>query len=205
MGHVKTMTPFFMLAGGRAEGVSLIARLSVWMFGSPNVRRANGIISTRFDIVGSVKRMMLKVFGIEKKVPVFALDRVGVPCSESLPRIWLSERVSNTKKDDGIRVFVETYPTVPDFGGRIALELGDRYLGEGSNMRTSLPDAERLECFKAAEILYLHALRRGSRIAVARLRQLYEDDLCRGQYWMPYIEGRAKHAKRRTCLPQARL
>ena len=48
------------------------------------------------------------------------------------------------------RVFVESYPSAPDHGGAVALELGDRYLGEGMKAMRRMPK-ESLECFKAAE------------------------------------------------------
>lgn len=131
-------------------------------------------------------------------MPVFAIDRMGTACSESLPRIWLSERVCNTSHDDGRRVFVESYPSAPDRGGKVALELGDRYLGEGSCEGSGLSHGERVECFKAAEILYMHAVKRGNRAAASRLRRMYAEDLCEGGWWQPYIEEKAKHARRRS-------
>lgn len=194
----RSMVPFIMVPGARAEGVSLAARAAAALFGSPNVRRANGIVSTRFDAAGALRRAAEAFFGRKARVPVFSFDRVGLPCSESLPRIWLSERVSNTRRDDGRRVFVECYPASPDAGGRVALELGDQYLGEGLSPSSSTSAAERKECFRAAEILYLHAVRRGNRVAASRLKAVYENDLCEGEYWTGWIEGRAKHARRRS-------
>lgn len=193
---VKTMIPFIVTSEGWGN-VSFAARLTNKLFGAPNIRRANGVVSARFDIAGAFRRIGFKLFGWRKSAPVFSLDRIGAPCAEALPRIWLSERVTNTSHDDGRRVFTESYPTVPDFGGRKALELGDRYLGEGANRAVRLASADRIECFKAAEILYLHALRRGSRQAAARLKMIYDNDLCEGNYWATFIESRAKHARRR--------
>lgn len=198
MTRAKSMVPFALMPNTRAQGVSLAARVSNALFGAPNMRRANGILSTRFDVAGFAVRVLALLFGVKRVVPVFSVDRVGVPCSESLPRIWLSEKVCNTRADDDRRVFVECYPTAPDRGGAVALELGDRYLGEGCRPASRATPHERLECFRAAEILYLHAVRRGNRVAASRLKVIYDNDLCAGRYWAGYIESRAKHAKRRV-------
>ncbi len=203
MGHAKTLTPFFMFSDSRAQGVSLAARLATLICGCPNVRRAHGIISTRFDLSGAIKKLGQSLFGIRHTVPIFTIDRMGTPGFEALPRIWLSERVANTANDDGRRVFVEVYPTAKDPCGARALELGDRYLGEGSSACSKLGAAERIECFKAAEILYLHALKRGSDLAASRLRFIYDGDLCRGQYWTSYVEAHAKHARRHRGINDA--
>lgn len=198
MTMVKSLIPFFMMPQERACEVSLAARASNALFGSPNMRRGNGILSTRFDVAGACRKALSAFFGVRRSVPVFSVDRVGTPCAESLPRVWLSERVSNTRQDDGRRVFVECYPNGPDRGGSVALELGDRYLGEGCSSARHMARGERVECFRAAEILYLHAVRRGSRQAVARLKAIYDHDLCEGSYWVGYVEARAKHAAGRT-------
>lgn len=197
MTATRTVLPFIVMPETRARGVSWAARLATALFGAPNVRRANGILSTRFDVAGTLCRV-LALFGRRRTVPVFSVDRVGAPVSEALPRIWLSERVSNTRRDDGRRVFVECYPTAPDKGGNLALELGDRYLGEGLSPASMSTAAERVECCRAAEILYLHGVQRGNRTAAARLKAIYDRDLGRGRYWTGYLESRAKHAKRRA-------
>ena len=189
------MRPMFMTKGCRSESVSLAARASRFLFGSPNARRANGIVSTSFDVAGMLSCVLERVTGRRRTVPVFAMDRMGTEYRERLPRIWLSERVSNTSRERQGRVFVESYPSSPDRGGHLALELGDRYLGEGLSHACGLPHGERVECFKAAEILYLHAVRRGNREAASRLRRIYADDLCEGDYWKTHLEERAKHAE----------
>lgn len=195
MGRMRALVPVGMLPGGRATEVPLGARASNFIFGAPNMRRANGIVSPAFDIVGLVRRIVERLTGKRHTAPVFAIDRIGTECAERLPRIWLSERIFNTKRDDGRRIFVESYPSAPDRGGVLALELGDRYLGEGLKKANGITSAERVACFKAAEILYLHAVRRGNRSAASRLRRIYAEDLCEGDYWKTHLEERAKHAR----------
>lgn len=203
MGRLRAFVPVSMLPGGRSGEVPLGARASNLIFGAPNMRRANGIVSSSFDIGGFVCRIWEKLTGRSRTAPVFAIDRVGTECAERLPRIWLSERIFNTKRDDGRRIFVESYPSAPDRGGVLALELGDRYLGEGLKRSGDLSATERIACFKAAEILYLHGVRRGNRCAAARLRRIYSEDLCQGDYWKTHLEERAKHA--RVASASARL
>ena len=123
---------------------------------------------------------------------------------ERLPRIWLSEKVFNTKSDNGRRIFVECYPAGPDIGGERALELGDRYLGEGFRSRRGGASVAALECFQAAEILYLHAGRRGNRAAACRLREMYADDLCEGRWHESYLQINAKHAHKHDGLRRVR-
>lgn len=197
MGFASTFVPMAFHEGCRSEDVPLPARFSNLLFGAPNARRANGIVSTSFDLAGWLDRAAVRLFGRRRNVPVFAIDRMGTEFRERLPRIWLSEKVSNTRHDGMRRVFVESYPSAPDHGGTVALELGDRYLGEGMKARNRMPK-ESLECFKAAEILYLHSVRRGNRDAAGRLRRIYAEDLCQGDYWRPHLEERAKHARRKT-------
>lgn len=197
MGFASTFVPMAFHEGCRSEDVPLPARFSNLLFGAPNARRANGIVSTSFDLAGWLDRVAARLFGRRRNVPVFAIDRMGTEFRERLPRIWLSEKVSNTRHDGMRRVFVESYPSAPDHGGAVALELGDRYLGEGMKAMRRMPK-ESLECFKAAEILYLHSVRRGNREAAGRLRRIYSEDLCQGDYWRPRLEERAKHARRKT-------
>lgn len=197
MGFASTFVPMAFHEGCRSEDVPFPARVSNLLFGAPNARRANGIVSTSFDLAGWLDRVAARLFGRRRNVPVFAIDRMGTEFRERLPRIWLSEKVSNTRHDGMRRVFVESYPSAPDHGGAVALELGDRYLGEGMKAMRRMPK-ESLECFKAAEILYLHSVRRGNREAAGRLRRIYSEDLCQGDYWRPRLEERAKHARRKT-------
>lgn len=195
--------PLCMMRGGSARGVTPFHRLSNALFGSPNWRRGNGIISTRFEIAVIVRKLVdgaRRRLGLDpsarpmRTAPIHALDRTGTFFDEGLPRIWLSETVSNTDKDDGRRVFVECYPNGPDEGGICALELACRYLGEGAH---GVPgsDEESIECFKAAEILLLHAVRRGNREAVRLLHELYRDHLGAEARWRPLIEERAQHSR----------
>ena len=203
MKGMKGIIPLRLTEGGTAKGVSVFQRLSHVLFGSPNWRRANGIIGTRFEarlIASRITKALRSLSGRSERkdehesAPVFSLDRRGTVFNEGLPRIWLSERVSNTKADSGRRVFVECYPCGEDVGGRFAFELARRYLGEGMRSSDTGGKAERLECLKAAEILLMHAVRKGNREAARELRRLYDDALLVEHRWSTYLERKAKHS-----------
>ncbi len=194
MSNLKHYLPLNFFSGARAHKVSIVQRLCALLFGSPNARRGNAIIYSGFDVFGAIRRFVCKVKNNEMSLPVYEIDRLGTLYEEKLPRIWLSEEVFNTKRDDGSRIFVECYPTGPDEGGNRAFELGDRYLEEGYKKSRKTREPNAIECFQAAEILYLHALRRGNRYAASRLRKMYVNDLCKGKWFESYLVENAKHA-----------
>lgn len=198
MQKIKRYLPLAFLPGARAKRVSLLQRLLAAIFGSPNARRAHGVIYSGCDVFGGLRRMLCRLLKRDDKMPVFEIDRIGTIYEEKLPRIWLSEQLFNTRHDGKGRVFVECYPSGPDIGGEKALELGDRYLGEGCKTKRNGFSADFKECFQAAEILYLHAVRRGNRDAARRLREMYEKDLCDGKWHESYLTVNAKHALRRN-------
>lgn len=194
MNKLKTCIPLSFISGNRAKKVSLFQRVSAFFFGSPNVRRANGIIYSGFDIFGTLKSLMSKLRKKKSVLPIFEIDRIGTIYNEKLPRIWLSEELFNTKHDGDGRIFVECYPKGPDIGGHVALELGDRYLCEGYRMAKNNEAEKSTECFQAAEILYMHSIRRGNRQAASRLHEMYTKDLCKGKWYESYLTLYAKHA-----------
>lgn len=51
----------------------------------------------------------------------------------------------------------------------------------------------RIDCYRAAEILLLHAAARGNIGAHCRLGVIYESDLCEGEYWDGLADRRALH------------
>lgn len=196
MKRIRTCIPLSLIPGNRAKKVSMLQRASAFFLGSPNARRANGIIYSGLDICGTVKSLVSKIRKKKTALPIFEIDRIGTIYNEKLPRIWLSEELFNTKHDGDGRIFVECYPKGPDMGGEIALELGDRYLCEGYRMAKKCEENQSTECFQAAEILYMHSIRRGNREAARRLYEMYAKDLCKGKWHESYLTTYAKHAKK---------
>ena len=208
----KRAIPLRFQRGCNSSDVTLAQRLSAIVFGSPNWRRANGVIGTSFEFDLMIKHAIdglgsaLHMEGEPlppKTVPVYSIDRRGTLFAERLPRIWLSERTSNTRCDSGRRVFTECYPCGSDEGGNRALELAERYLGEaGMERRRGDYDTVR-ECLQAAEVLLLHSQSRGNAEAGSLLDGVYGQGLPVEDRWASHLEVKAKHSRPksgRECL-----
>lgn len=181
-----------------APEVGIFQRTANLVFGSPSTRRGNGGAATSFVpqvLRGARWRRRREDAG------VFAIDRRGVEQSEGLPRLWVSEPAT----DGAGRVFVASYPSSPDRGGWRALELADIYFGEALAHPAQADRRRRIDCYRAAEILLLHAARQGNIAAHGRLGIIYRDDLCEGEYWEGLLEGRALHSVPTPCDERAYL
>lgn len=177
-------------AARRASGVGAGMRLSAATFGSPSVRRANG--GAEASVVPAALRTRAW-YRRRAQTPVFEVDRRGAETAERLPRIWVTEPAYDAKAGACVgREYVGVYPCGPDEGGWRAFEAAERYCGEAAACDQA-QEALRVECFRAAEILYLHAAQRGNAEACMKLAELYLDDACRGRYWKGSLEGRARH------------
>ncbi|MDO4290937.1 MAG: hypothetical protein Q4C41_06890 [Eggerthellaceae bacterium] len=174
----------------RMGGVSAGMRLSAAIFGSPSARRANG--GAEASVVPAALRTRVW-YRRRAQTPVFEVDRRGAEASERLPRVWVTEPAYDARTGAYVgREYVGVYPSGPDEGGWRAFEAAERYSGEAAacdQARKSL----RVECFRAAEILYLHAAQRGNVEAYMKLAGLYLGDACCGRYWKGALEERARH------------
>lgn len=210
MTSIATAVP----AGTFTSHVTVGERLSRLVFGSPSFSYAWR--DMRLRKVAHKRQQARKAAA--REVPVFAIDRKSWRGVERLPRIWLSEPNydSETATVRG-RTFIEAYPHDPDLQGWHAYGLARKYFSEGLTyapasvltQREGGDAAEayrmrrtRHECFRAAEILYLHALRAGNEAAKMGLATLYRYDMCEGAYWSGLLEKRARH--RKTFDPQKR-
>ena len=175
----------------RARQVSAFERACAFVFGSPSLRRANGGAEASFapSRSGSAAKRRLET-------PVFEIDRRGVDAAERLPRVWVSEpcfRGSDGAFDG--RAFTCVYPNGSDALGTRALDLANRYLG-AAHACESNDHVRRCACFRAAEILLLHAAERRNVEAYELLAWIYEHDACEGVYWASELELRAAHGSR---------
>lgn len=184
----------------RTSQVSWVQRATNTLFGAPSARRANGGAEASF-----VPRVLRgpRWRARREGAAVFAVDRRGNEANERLPRIWVSERAQG----DGAcgRTFVASYPSGPDKGGWRAFDLAEIYFAEGLSLAAPEVRDQRAECFRAAEILLLHAAYRGHVAAHCRLGILYEADLGEGRYWEGLLEGRALHGAKTPCDERAYL
>lgn len=191
----------------RASRVSGVERLSQALFGSPSIRRAHG--GADASLVPPALRSQAWRRR-RRETPVFEIDRRGSESDERLPRIWVSEPVFDECTGDYAgRVYVGAYPNGSDRGGWRAFELAGRYLGEALGCDAAA-SALRVECMRAAEILYLHAAHRGNVEALVKLAGIYGQDACCGRYWKGVLEQRARHGfeasadeRMIACLAQA--
>ena len=191
-----------------APHVSFGERLSRLVFGSP--RFSYACRDMRLKRMTNARRRTKKSATV-RDAPVFTVDRKNWKGTERLPRIWLSEPDYDavTGCSQG-RTFIEAYPHDPDPHGWHAYGLAQKYFSEGLTYAPAavLTGSEgsgtaeayrarrlRRECFRAAEILYLHAVRAGNDAAKTGLATLYRYDMCEGAYWSGLLEKRARHRK----------
>ncbi|MBQ9953816.1 MAG: sel1 repeat family protein [Eggerthellaceae bacterium] len=160
--------------------VGVGARTANLIFGSPSVMRANG-----FREVSSVPAAFRGRLWSKRRAgtPVFAVDH-PVSGEASLPRIWVTEPAYDQRSGriEG-REFTCCYPNGADADGRKALRLAQAYFAEGLTYSSACDSEVRRDCFRAAEILYLHAASRGSVEASVKLGAIYDANLCEGLYW----------------------
>lgn len=184
----------------RTSDVSLAQRAAAAVFGAPSVRRSNGGAEASF-----VPRVLRGAAWHRRRerTGVFAVDRKGAESQERLPRIWVSEAVAGEASAG--RVFVASYPSGPDRGGWRAWELAEVYFAEALGLADADDRRRRVDCYRAAEILLLHAAQRGCVAAHCRLGIIYEGDLCEGEYWRGLLESRALHSAETPCDERAYL
>lgn len=101
--------------------------------------------------------------------------------------------MSEPAPDGAGRTFVASYPGGADCGGWRALELAEIYFSEALGLPGEEHRRRRIDCYRAAEILLLHAAARGNIGAHCRLGVIYESDLCEGEYWDGLADRRALH------------
>ncbi len=70
-----------------------------------------------------------------------------------------------------------------DLDGEIALRLGGRLYNEAMGCTRPEEHTRRIECFRAAELLYLHAAERDNPWAFLDLGYVYSYDRCEGKYF----------------------
>jgi TPR repeat protein len=111
-----------------------------------------------------------------------------------LPIIWITKPFYDLGTEQIVgRTYVNVYTpgrsedlapeSIVDDGGWEALQYGSDYYLEGFEYADNADRKKRIDCFKAAEIFYLHSMQLGNIQALVNLGYLYEYDHCEGQYW----------------------
>ncbi len=171
-------------------------RLSKSLFGSPSFSRANGARST--SIVS--RRLNPEKWALRcEDTPVYLLDESKVQ-QGGLPDVWITEAAYDESYAVCGREYVAAYPSGQDPRGKRAFGFAMSYFGEALSYSDSEQDELKTECYRAAELLFLHAAQRGSVDAYVKLGVIYANDLCDGAYFHRLVgssdELRARLANR---------
>ena len=133
----------------------------------------------------------------DMNAPVFDPEWTGA----GLPAIWVTFQEEAPANGRTGRIRWCRYPEEPveegpagtavdqlfdgadlDEGGNLALHYGSQYYDEGMSLQDPELRQSRVDCFRAAELLYLWAASKGSVHALANLGYVYSYDRCEGQY-----------------------
>ncbi len=174
----------------RARQVSAFERACAFVFGSPSLRRANGGAEASFapSHTGSAAKRRLET-------PVFEIDRRGVDAAGVFRAFGFPSPVFVDPTEPSTVVRSPAFTLTVPIRLEHALDLANRYLGEAHACESS-DHVRRCACFRAAEILLLHAAERRNVEAYELLAWIYEHDACEGVYWASELELRAAHGSR---------
>ena len=122
---------------------------------------------------------------------IFELGNDLVLPGSNLPEIWITYFDEEFPYGKSGRNYLGVYPSAmsmitdeEDTDGNLALSLGADYYNEGMSYSAASHHQERIDCFRAAEILYRHAAYRGNLQACTNLAYIYSYDRCEGHYWV---------------------
>lgn len=103
---------------------------------------------------------------------------------DRLPGVWITSAVYDF--DDNYLGHTYTMPYVAsgDPGGEEALFYGGGLYDDGMRLSNAVFTEARLDCFKAAELLYRHSAGKGNAVAKLCLGYVYYYDRCEGSYWV---------------------
>lgn len=124
---------------------------------------------------------------MEKLAPVLEIchDIEGVyPNGDTLPGLWITEPfIAEDGRPIGRRYAVCYDPADDTDDGADALWYGGRYYEEAMGYLDAADHEKRVDCFRAAELLYRHAAGMGNAVANLCLGYVYSYDRCEGRYW----------------------
>lgn len=153
-------------------------RIAGKLIGCPSVSRANG--GRNVSVLGkgvSFSKWEQRC----SQTPVYSLERSSRP--HELPKIWITEPAYSDASEVAGREFVSVYPSGRDEAGQRAMRYALAYFGEALSYSSSSQSDVKTQCFRAAEVLFLHAAQRGCVEAYVKLGVMYADDLCEGVYF----------------------
>ena len=102
---------------------------------------------------------------------------------QQLPGIFVTAPALNSENEIEGRTVIYRYDgQTPDDDGMDALYYGVCYYREAMEHQAPGEETLRLQCFQAAELLYLHAAARGNVMAFCNLGYIYSYRRCQGNY-----------------------
>ena len=128
---------------------------------------------------------MPNAMGYRPKAEAPVFETGDIKEGEEYPLVWITERVEDMDGNYLGRTYIRPYPfsEQPDPEGWDALEFGGRYYVEAMGYTDVADHQTRIECFQAAELLYLHAAWKGNPYAWQNLGYIYSYDRCEGRYY----------------------
>lgn len=102
---------------------------------------------------------------------------------DKLPGIWVTSAVYDSDNNYLGHTCIMPYTGSDDLDGEDALFYGGGLYDDGMRLADPAFAEARLDCFKAAELLYRHAAGKGNPLANLCLGYVYYYDRCQGGYW----------------------
>ena len=139
-------------------------------------------------MIKHIGNRLLGSYSPKSNAPIFEVDfedNKAYPNGDTLPSIWVSKPVEDSEGNPLGRTYVMHYTFGSlDAGGWDALHYGGGYYDEAMSYTDPADRDKRIDCFKAAELLYRHAAGRGNAVANLCLGYVYSYDRCEGHYWV---------------------
>lgn len=102
---------------------------------------------------------------------------------DELPGIWVTSAVYDSDNHYLGHTYELPYVAADDLDGENALFYGGGLYDDGMMLADPEHASARLDCFRAAELLYRHAAGKGNAMGYLCLGYVYYYDRCKGNYW----------------------
>lgn len=132
------------------------------------------------------------------EAPILELDQEWYGSDSAYPGIWIT-RLREKEGQAPRRTYIDLYPTggSGDPDGSRAFRFGSDYYVEGMTYVDAADLEKRIECFQAAEILYLNAAEKGNVDAILSLGYVYSYNRCEGKFFQDFRRAETEEDYRR--------
>lgn len=121
---------------------------------------------------------------------------------DGLPNVCTSIPAQRPTENLTGRLCKGCYKPSMDPNGEMALFCGTKFFNEGIGYTDEVDGLIRIECFCAAELLFLHATEKGSPRAFLSLGHLYAYNRCEGNYWGHWESLSFTNNAYERCVPE---